>query len=80
MAMARLMPACKNLGQAEAPARYSSHPHKLDQSEQIAEQLEALQVTDLIALRDESRMPFRSALSKTTCQHHQKVCGLNSSH
>jgi hypothetical protein len=52
--MARLMPACKEIGQA-ATARYSGFPQKHNQSPQIAEQLEALQSMDLIALRDEWR-------------------------
>jgi Protein of unknown function (DUF2924) len=52
--MARLMPACKEIGQA-ATARYSGFPQKHNQSPQIAERLEALQSMDLIALRGEWR-------------------------
>ena len=53
--MARLRPGGKEIGQAADPARYSSHSQKHDQSAQIAEQLEALQSLDLIALREEWR-------------------------
>ena len=49
------MPACREIAQTVAPARYSGHPQKHDQSAQIAEQLEALQSMDLIALREEWR-------------------------
>ena len=52
--MSRLMPTHKEIGQT-TPTRYSSHPQKHNQSPQIAEQLEALQSMDLIALRDEWR-------------------------
>lgn len=48
------MPTHKEIGQA-APARYSSLSRMNDQSPQIAEQLEALQSMDLIALREEWR-------------------------
>ena len=53
--MARLMLACKEIGRAEAPARYSDLRQKHNQPPQIAEQIEALQSIDLIALRDEWR-------------------------
>ena len=49
------MPACREIAQTVAPARYSGHPQKHDQSAQIAEQLEVLQSMELIALRDEWR-------------------------
>jgi len=49
------MPAREEIGQAVAPARYSGHPQMRDQSAQIADQLESLQLMDLIALRDEWR-------------------------
>jgi hypothetical protein len=52
--MARLMPACNEIGQA-ATARYSGFPQKHNQSPQIAERLEALQSMGLIALREEWR-------------------------
>ena len=52
--MARLMPTQKEIGQA-APVRYSGLSGKHNQSSEIAEQLEALQSMDLIALRDEWR-------------------------
>ena len=38
-----------------ASARYSGHPQKHDQSVQISDQLESLQLMDLIALREEWR-------------------------
>jgi len=49
------MPAREEIGQAVAPARYSGHPQMRDQSAQIADQLESLQLMDLIALREEWR-------------------------
>lgn len=49
------MPARNEIGQAAAPARCSRYWGKQGQSALIAEQLEALQSMDLIALREEWR-------------------------
>ena len=53
--MARLTQARKEIGQVMSPVRGSDLQQKQDRSVAIAEQLEALQSLDLIALRDEWR-------------------------
>lgn len=53
--MARLTPARREIGRVMLPVRRSDLQQKQDLSVAIAEQLEALQSLDLIALRDEWR-------------------------
>lgn len=53
--MARLTPAQSRIGQAVTPVRRYDFQQKQDRSVALAEQLEALQSFDLIALRDEWR-------------------------
>jgi hypothetical protein len=53
--MARVKQVRKEIGQAAAPARCSEFRQEQAQSALIAEQLEALQSMDLIALREEWR-------------------------
>ena len=53
--MARLAPARKEIGRVMSPVRRSDLQQKQDRSVALAEQLEALQSFDLIALRDEWR-------------------------